>query len=137
VAKLTPPYLNNPAAPDQIARRWLLFKQLKTIIMLPNVRAALTAAIIAKLSDAGETWHTIQKKSLRDTWNCPAEHRTLYKICKDQKYIIHRKTAGALLDFFKIPYLNNYGVITLNEITEPADNKKADQVKRKKAKKAK
>ncbi len=106
--------------------------------MLPNVRAALTAAIIAKLAETGETWHTIQKKSLRDIWNCPAEHRTLYKICKDQKYIIHRKTAGALLDFFKIPYVNNYGVITLkeiNETNETANNKKVDQAKRKKVKK--
>jgi len=116
---------------------FFIIKQLKTIIMLPNVRAALTAAIIAKLADAGETWHTIQKKSLKDLWRCPAEHRTLYKICKDQKYIIHRKTAGALLDFFKIPYVNNYGVITLkeNETNETANNKKVDQAKRKKAKK--
>lgn len=120
MAKLRPALfnINGPAAPDQIARRWLLFKQLKKIIMLPNVRAALTAAIIAKIADTGETWHTIQKKSLRDLWKCPAEHRTLYKICKDQKYIIHRKTAGALLDFFKIPYVNNYGVITLKETDE-------------------
>ncbi len=120
MAKLPPALfnLNGPAAPDQIARRWLLFKQLKIIIMLPNVRAALTAAIIAKIADTGETWHTIQKKSLKKIWKCPAEHRTLYKICKDQKYIIHRKTAGALLDFFKIPYVNNYGVITLKETDE-------------------
>jgi hypothetical protein len=100
--------------------------------MLPNVRAALTAAIIAKMAESGETWHTIQKKSLKDIWNCPAEHRTLYKICKDQKYIIHRKTAGALLDFFKIPYINNFGVITLKETP---DNNKVDQAKRKKVKK--
>ncbi len=93
-----------------------VFYQLKKIDMLPEVKTAISDAVQNKINESGYNWHTLQKVKLREVWpGFPVEHRTLYKICSTTPVNIHRNRAAALLDFFNIPYVENYGIISLKQ----------------------
>lgn len=84
--------------------------------MLPEVKTAISDAVQNKINESGYNWHTLQKVKLREVWpGFPVEHTTLYKICRHPKVNIHRNSVAGLLDFFNIPYLENYGIISLKK----------------------
>ena len=90
------------------------FLTTKLKIMLPEVRNALSEALLKKMSETGYNWHSIQGVKLREVWNgCPAEHTTLYKLYKYDNYTMHKNKVKKLLEFFNIGYVENYGIISL------------------------
>ena len=80
--------------------------------MLPQVKTALGKAVLKDMEDANVNWCTIQKINIKKDWGYPMGFITLHKLIRKTNYE-NNKQVRALLNHFKIPFNDNYGVITL------------------------
>jgi len=86
--------------------------------MLPNVRKALSQAIIDKMEEEDVNWFTIQKVDIKKHWDCPYGWTTLRRIVKDPKYMLMPIKQTRILDYFGIEYNFSYGVVTLPKMED-------------------
>jgi len=81
--------------------------------MLPKIRKALTEKIVERMEKEGLNWESIQKANIKETWGCPNQWATLWKVVRTPTYSMMTIKLVRLLRFFEIPFNENYGIITL------------------------
>jgi hypothetical protein len=81
--------------------------------MLPEVRKKLSECIEDKMQYECVNWLTIQKVDIKKNWDSPYSWGIWRRIVKDDTYIMSASHLAKMLEYFDIPYNNNFGIITL------------------------